>query len=233
MNSKTNSYDRLRQLRDWLRLEFPKIKEAAIERKMGLATNYFKTRERAQKSHGDKQLHAQTIEKIKEAWEEQKPDTPQLNIDWLVNGTGEMFTDMQIVNQTKDIPYYDDDFIQSRNIDKILQKKPKYYINLPPYNRIGNLCLTVTGNAMSPSINSGDRIIMQAVDGTSNIVYGETYAIVTNNDMRAIRRIVRSPEQDMLRLVPDSADPRYGDYQDIPISEIKIIFQVLCIIRAF
>lgn len=75
MNSKQNSYDRLRQLRDWLRLEFPKIKEAAIERKMGLATNYFKTRERAQKSHGDKQLHAQTIEKIKEAWEEQKRHT--------------------------------------------------------------------------------------------------------------------------------------------------------------
>lgn len=232
MNTKPTSFDRLRLLRDWLRLKFPKIKEAAIERKMGVATNYFKTRERAPIAKGNKGIRSQTIENVKEAWSTQPPDTPQLNIDWLITGQGEMFLEKQIIDPTKGIPYYNDDFMQSERIDKILLTEPNYYISLPTYNRSGVLCITITGSSMCPTINSGDKIILE-LTRIENIIFGEIYAIITDNDMRTIRRVVRADDNEMIRLMPDNRDHQYGDYQDIPKAEIKTIFKVICLLRAF
>ena len=47
MRQETSMFGRMCLLRDWLKDQYPKITEAAIERKMGVATNYFKTRLKA------------------------------------------------------------------------------------------------------------------------------------------------------------------------------------------
>ncbi len=231
-NTKPTSFDRLCQLRDWLRLEFPKIKEATIERKMGVATNYFKTRQNAPIAKGEKGIRMQTIQNVKDAWDSEKPETQHLNIDWLISGNGEMFIEQQIIDRNQGIPCYNEDFVTSDGINELMNTSPAYYISIPPFNKDGVLCLAISGNSMSPSINSGDKIIMQPVD-LNEILYGEIYGIITNKEQKIVRRINRAEDSDMVRLTPDNDDDRYGDYQDIPKTSISKIFRVLCAIRTF
>ena len=233
MNNKPTSFDRLCLLRDWLRLENPKITEAAIERKLGVATNYFKTRWDAPIAKGKKGLRSQTIENVRESWSQNEPKTPPLNINWLISGDGEMFFDAQTAIPSQGIPYYDTDFLHSGQIEDILQREPTYYISIPPFNLNDVICITINGDSMSPTINSGDKIIVQRVPIPESILYGEIYAVITLNGMRTVRRVIRSSDPDMIRLIPENKDPRYGDYQDIPKNTIKNVFKVICSLRIF
>lgn len=236
MNKKSLMFGRMCQLREWLKEQYPKITEAAIERKMGVATNYFKTRQKASISEGEKGIRPQTIEKVKEAWASQKPETPALNMDWLMTGDGEMFLEQpEPVVADKGTPYYDVDFLGGFDLltnDQTIA--PAYYIDFQPYNKKGNLWCNITGDSMSPRINSGDKICIKEIR-IDDIIYGEIYALVVgeNYDMRTVKWVTRSPEQGMLRLIPENKDPRYGDYQDINISDIRKVFKVLGAVHTF
>lgn len=231
MNAIPTSYDRMFQLRDWLKLEYPNIKEAVIERKMGVSTNYFNTREKATTTKRNKDIRHQTIRKLVSAWNTNPPETPILNLEWLRSGQGDMFTDSPIIDHTKGIPFYDADFIKAENLDLIMHNEPKDYISIPMLNRNDTFVMTASGSSMYPSISNGDMIVMQAMPDVENIIFGEIYAIITKNGMRTIRRITRSDKPLMIRLIPDNKDKIYGDYQDVQRPEIKRLFRVLCSIR--
>lgn len=233
MYTKPTSFDRLCQLRDWIKIKYPKITEAAIERKLGVATNYFKTRNKAPMGSGNKWLRSQTIENVREAWAQNEPKMPPLNINWLIKGEGEMFLkDFQEV-PTHGIPCYNADFFQSGQIENILRKEPEYYISIPPYNQSDVICVSINGDSMAPAINAGDMIIIQKLPLSDSMIYGEIYAIITFSGMCTVRRVIRSNEKENIRLIPENKDPRYGDYQDIPKTSIKNVFKVLCSLRAF
>ena len=237
MSSKTSTFDRLCQLREWLREQNPKITEAAIERKMGVATNYFKTRLKAPIADGEKGIRESTINNIENAWEIQKPETPQLNSEWLRTGEGEMFLDKEevVISESVGSPYYDVDFLGGFDLlGNDSTSVPAYYINFQPYNKKGNMWCNITGDSMSPRINSGDKICIKEIR-IDDIIYGEIYALVVGEsyDMRTVKWVTRSPETNMIRLVPENKDPRYGDYQDIRLSDVKKVFKVLGAVRSF
>lgn len=231
------SLARLEQLRQWLIEQNPKISKAAIERKCGVATNYFNTRNKAGISDGEKNLRPQTIKKVIAAWAEQEPKTPSLNVDWLTTGEGEMFMDKEetVINESNGTPYYDVDFLGG--FDLLCNDQttiPAYYIDFQPYNKRGNMWCNITGDSMSPRINSGDKICIKEIR-VDDIIYGEIYALVIGEDysMRTVKWVTRSPEEGMIRLVPENKEPRYGDYQDMRISDIKRVFKVLGAVRSF
>ena len=237
MRQKTSMFGRMCLLRDWLKNQYPKITEAAIERKMGVATNYFKTRLKAPITDGEKGVRQQTIEKVRNAWATQQPETPALNMDWLVTGEGEMFLDKEeaVISEKNGTPYYDVDFLGGFDLltnDQTII--PAYYIDFQPYNKKGNMWCNITGGSMSPRINSGDKICIREIR-IEDIIYGEIYALVIGEDydMRTVKWVTRSPEPDMVRLIPENKDPRYGDYQDIRKSDIRRIFKVLGAVRNF
>lgn len=235
MRQETSMFGRMCLLKDWLKDQYPKITEAAIERKMGVATNYFKTRLKAPISEGEKGMRPKTLQKIKTAWATMEPESPSLNMDWLETGEGDMFLDRkEVIESNKGIPYFDVDFLggfdEMENDQTI---SPAYYIELPPYNKKGVMCLNLVGDSMSPRINSGDKIFIQQVNHIDDIIFGEIYAIVTMSGLRTVKWVTRSPEPDMVRLIPENKDPRYGDYQDIRKSDIRRIFKVLGAVRNF
>ena len=146
-----------------------------------------------------------------------------------------MFLDRkEVIASNKGIPYFDVDFLggfdEMENDQTIY---PAYYIELPPYNKKGVMCLNLVGDSMSPRINSGDKIFIQQVNHIDDIIFGEIYAIVTISGLRTVKWVTRSPEPDMVRLIPENKDPRYGDYQDIRKSDIRRIFKVLGAVRNF
>lgn len=227
----STSYERLYQLRDWLKIEYPNIKEAVLERKMGVATNYFNTRQKAVITKGSKTIRPHTIQKVVSAWNTNPPETPMLNMEWLKSGQGDMFSDATPIDHSKGIPFYDADFIKAENLDVIMHNEPKYYISIPTLNRNDTFAMTASGSSMYPSISNGDVIVMQAMPDVESVIYGEIYAIISKNGMRTIRRITRSDKPMMIRLIPDNKDKIYGDYQDVQKPEIRRLFRVLCAIR--
>ena len=142
MNKETSMFGRMCLLREWLKEQTPRITEAAIERKMGVATNYFKTRLKAPITDGEKGMRQQTIEKVRNAWATQQPETPVLNMDWLVTGEGEMFLDKAeaVITENNGAPFFDVDFLGG--FDSLTNDQttiPAYYIDFQPYNKKGNM----------------------------------------------------------------------------------------------
>lgn len=224
----SNPKERLLLLKEWLQVNDPKCKnnESEVLRRLGLGMGYFTTSDKQE----NKNLRESTYKKIGEAW-------PQVNLDWLKTGIGEMFNEPVIIEgePTNGVPYYDVDFLGG--FSEMLNDQtqvPAYFINFQPYNKRGNMWCNITGDSMSPRINSGDKICIREIN-KEDIIYGEIYALVIGETeiMRTVKWVTRSPEKGMLRLIPENKDPRYGDYQDIRISDIRNVFKVIGAIRSF
>ncbi|WP_042370502.1 LexA family transcriptional regulator [Bacteroides neonati] len=160
-----------------------------------------------------------------------------INIEWLITGEGSMFKSEEpspIVSYSAGRPYYNVDFIGG--FDLILNDQsinPEYNIDFPPYNKDGVMWCNLTGHSMEPEINHGDMMAIKKVN-ESNINYlpfGEVYAIVTD-DYRTVKRMSKSEKEGFIKLIPSNPSPEYAA-QDIPISMIKAIFQVLVNVKRF
>ncbi|WP_235317826.1 S24 family peptidase [Porphyromonas gulae] len=123
-------------------------------------------------------------------------------------------------------PYYDVDFIGG--FDLVLNDQtvtPAYNIDFAPYNRDGIIWCNITGRSMEPEIGNGDIIAIKEVhDWQQYISYGEIYAIVTDNDMRTVKRVRKGIHPESVLLVPTNSD---YDTQEIEKSVIHRVFSVL------
>lgn len=171
---------------------------------------------------------------------------PNLNIDWLITGKGNMLkgklsatTENDNVDKTEKLdltsinneyqgaPYYNIDFIGG--FDIVLNNQtinPDYYINFAPYNKPGVIWCNITGHSMEPELNNGDFIAMKEMtDPIEYLPYGEIYGIVTDS-YRTVKRVRMSDRKGFIRLIPTNKSPEYGE-QEIPISMIRKVFAVL------
>lgn len=126
----------------------------------------------------------------------------------------------------KGVPYYDVDFIGGFDLVFNDQTtRPAYYINFPGYDS-ADCWVNVTGHSMEPEVSHGDIIAVKELkDWSTHILYGEMYALVTEEN-RTIKYIRRSEEgKDWLRLVP--VNKAEYDEQDIPKDVIRKVFKVL------
>lgn len=155
-----------------------------------------------------------------------------ISIEWLKNGIGEITgNNTNITNYGR--PYYNVDF--ECGFDSLINDQtiiPEYNISYPPYNKEGIIWCNATGQSMVPEINPGDIIALQEVKNWKDyITYGETYAIVTSNNLRTIKKIRKGRKKDTILLVPINHS-EYDD-QEIPITHITRIFRVLAAIKKF
>lgn len=153
---------------------------------------------------------------------------PDLNTSWLITGEGEMLkagqTTVKDYSAVGGVPYYAVDFLAGFDLVMNDQTtKPDGYVSFP-HIRGAQAWVDISGKSMSPLIDPGDVIALKKVeDWTVNILYGEVYALVTDQ-YRTVKRIRKSDREGWIRLVPEN--PEY-DPQDIPATSVRAVFQVL------
>jgi transcriptional regulator with XRE-family HTH domain len=124
------------------------------------------------------------------------------------------------------VPYFDVDFTLGFDLIENDQTiNPEYHIDFLQYNK-ADCWVNVTGKSMAPLIDHGDKIALKRVfDWTDNILYGEVYAVVTD-DYRTIKKIRRSLKgDDYLRFVPENTAE--FDEQDVHKQTIRGVYHVL------
>lgn len=182
-------------------------------------------------------------------------DCPSIKVsaDWLLQGVGNVFDKskghfifefdddkcanvMHIAEPEKDYvrgrPYYDVDFLGGFDLlcnDQTII--PSYNIDFQPFNKKDVFWCNISGKSMEPEISSGDIIALKEVqDWNDYISYGEIYAIVTNNELRTVKRVRKGSDEEHFLLVPSNKD---YDAQEIEKKMILKIFSVLGSMKKF
>lgn len=169
-----------------------------------------------------------------------------VNIEWLLTGTGSMLKDdlngiktideadssfMPTTSMSPSVgtPYYDVDFIGG--FDEVFNSQ----VNMPATNIVirgfekASLWCNVTGHSMEPKINHGDIIALRQCT-LNDIQYGEIYAVVLDT-IRTIKILRRSPNPDKLRFIPINTEDY--DEQEFDKSRIMNVFEVIGSISKF
>ncbi|MFI3248561.1 MAG: S24 family peptidase [Rikenellaceae bacterium] len=146
---------------------------------------------------------------------------PQINIHWLLTGSGEM--QIEELEQSAQIEFYDADIEQEIRRVGILEPKSRLLL---PKEIDADFAMIYRGDAMIPSISTNSIIMLKQIT-TEMIIPGREYLVVTKG-ISALR-IVRyhSPEKldGMLRLVATNS----GQYDDIFIEtkQIEQLYKVV------
>lgn len=152
-----------------------------------------------------------------------------INPEWLVDGTGEMFNEEpQNIKDVKGVPYYDVDFNLGFDGMFNVTEYIDSYISIPGYEQATCWCRT-TGNSMYPLIESGDLICLKEVnDWSSYLNNDEVYAVVTNNGMRTVKKVVETDDRQGFRLIPENKD---FHEQTVPKSIVLKVYHVLGVLK--
>jgi len=167
-----------------------------------------------------KRLSADTIDKIIEQY-------PQYNRQWLMTGEGEPTNQEKASWANSGTPYYNVDFSCGYDVmENCQQITPDGYVLLP-FLKDADCLINASGRSMYPLISEGDIIAIKRVNNIDNILFGEVYAIVTD-DYRTIKRIRKSDKDGFFKLVPENKD---YDEQDVAKESILAIFRILRAIK--
>lgn len=111
---------------------------------------------------------------------------PEVNPDWLLTGSGEMYlSDEPLLHPVKqsnrDIPYYEKLPVSAGQIEVVLQEaNPSGYMFIPGVHAIA--FFPVIGCSMSPRINEGDIIGVDNINSWETPDPDKIYLIITNED---------------------------------------------------
>ena len=178
---------------------------------------------------------------------------PDVNIEWLLTGEGNMLkanqreqsyqpislpddsyfnesTPTVSYNPNKGAPYYNVDFLGG--FDFTLNDQtiiPEYNIDFKPFNKPGVIWVNITGHSMEPKISHGDIIAIRKCR-LEDVQYGEIYAIVLDT-LRTVKILRRSTDPTKMRYVPINKED--FDEQEYDNSRILHIFEVLGNISRF
>ena len=170
---------------------------------------------------------------------------PDVSVEWLITGRGEMLSTMQEKKQEKSDseeklpkvsynpaigkPYYVVDFLGGFN--EIVNSQvtiPTNNIVIQGFEKADFWC-NVTGHSMEPKINHGDIIALHKCT-LEDIQYGEIYAVVLDT-LRTIKILRRSSDPQKLRFVPINTTDY--DEQEYPVERIMNVFEVIGSISKF
>lgn len=125
------------------------------------------------------------------------------------------------------IPFYNLDFCLGYDTIFNDSVSPTTYVR-HPLNGSANCWVTTRGESMLPLINGGDLIALKEIRSLDEILYGEVYAIVTEEN-RTIKRIRKGSDDLHIRLVPENK--KDFDEQEILKSQVIKVFKVVAVAK--
>lgn len=164
---------------------------------------------------------------------------PELNLEWLLTGNGEMLKEDVSAIKEEQAPYY----INPKGIPlvnvtaiggfgnskfAIEQKDVKSYYVIPKFqHKKIDFMIEVEGSSMYPKYNSGDVVACKIINEQSFIQWNKTHVIATKDQGIIIKRIKKG-ENGSLLMVSDNKD--YDPFP-VPTEEIEGIALVVGVIR--
>lgn len=106
---------------------------------------------------------------------------PDLNIEWLVTGKGEMIAEKGDKSGKMGIPYYEKLPVAAGKREMVhADEIPTGYINLPGI--AGKYCFPIVGCSMEPEIRAGEIVVADDVNSWERLDPDKVYLIITHED---------------------------------------------------
>lgn len=161
---------------------------------------------------------------------------PDLNIEWLVTGRGEMLNNplpthiedntASQENLVRVIPIAaHGGMLTNFDIDSIEGVKCETIIS--PIAG-AELAISVTGSSMEPSYPNGSRVLIKSINHNAYIAWGEVYVIDTCNGT-LLKELQPGKNEEYIKCVSHNPDERYKPFE-VPLSEVRKIYKVLACI---
>lgn len=194
-------------------LEFIDYKGISVnffERSIGKSTNYVRN---------SKSFTSNVLATIMDVY-------PELNIEWLVTGKGNMLKSKEAiptikVNTVEDgIPYYADLPVSAGQLDTFIQDAaPTGWVKLPGVT--SKALFPVIGCSMKPEINPGDVVGIIQIDSWEVVDPDKVYLIIMH-DERMIKHLAIDEEDDSILWC---ISPNYPKFK-INKEDIKFIYRI-------
>ena len=169
---------------------------------------------------------------------------PDLNMNWLLTGEGEMLksNDFMVAEPyvpynakpkkiEEDIkigvPYYDIDVTASivTSFDDV-KETPEYYVDYKPFNNC-TAYFPVYGSSMYPKYCSGEVVAVRQIFNLESILWGEAYLIVTDGTFDNLRTIkLLFPHDAVDKIILRSSNPNYKGDTVVSKKSIVSIFAI-------
>ena len=155
---------------------------------------------------------------------------PELNIEWLITGKGEMLNSNVVLNRNTGstvtlLPIA----AQGGTPDSFVSQVETYACEMivSPVRDV-TLAVTVNGDSMSPEYPNGSKVFVQRVNEKSFIEWGATYLLNTVNG--AVIKNVIPVKDDDTKIICRSINPNFADFP-VNVSDILEWYRVRCCVK--
>lgn len=144
---------------------------------------------------------------------------PELNIAWLLNGSGQMISgeDTGEATQTAHtLPLIPLEAFTGPGLPAFEDERIEDYYTVSEFKN-SDFLVRVKGDSMTPKFNGGDLVACKKVNDIFFIQWGRVYVIYTRSQGIMIKRLEKSDKENCIRCVSDN--PRYAPF-DVPDEDI-------------
>lgn len=153
---------------------------------------------------------------------------PNLNIEWLQTGKGEMIKNQppvkEVAKEGKNTVYVLPVSAQAGRLTDFVEtvSEQDCEIMLSPIKNV-DFAITVTGDSMSPEFQSGSKVLISKVNEKAFIDWGKTYVLDTCNGI-VIKNVFPGNSEEFVKCV--SINPNYPSFE-INVNDIYGWYRVL------
>lgn len=157
---------------------------------------------------------------------------PEINIDWLASGNGNMLNEGVLPKMASNVNSYYIPVLpiasQGNSSDTFEQQVAKHTCEmiLSPIESV-DIALAVTGDSMSPEYPNGSKVLLQKIDEQTFIEWGHTYVLDTVNG--PILKDIYPSKDNQAEVVCRSVNPNFADFS-VSSKDIKGWYRVRCCI---
>jgi repressor LexA len=178
---------------------------------------------------------ANSIEKIAIA-------CPDLNLDWLITGSGEMLKSATptSVSASSDnsisyrlVPLLNLDAVGGIHSPNVVLGDREYADQLIPFTdaQEGDVALTVSGESMSPTCPPGSRVLIRQIPQWREYFgYGNIFVLLLTDGRRILKEVQKYPEDSKNYILCKSHNDKYPE-EELPKNMIASVWKVIKILN--